>query len=697
MSISKFQLALRASVSLLVLGTAGGIAMAQQSPLAVAPSATTTPLDEITVTTSRREERAIDALSSVSVTTRQEIRQQQPQRLGTVISQTPGVSTNENPNDPATAINIRGLQDFGRVAVTVDGARQNFQRSGHNANGSFFLDPAFVRSIDITRGPVANIFGSGAIGGVVSFETLEPRDILRPGEKAAGEISGTYLLGRQSGLNGSAIGAIRPFQGFEALGGFSFRSPGNYRDGAGILVRDTEQELRSGIGKFVITPGDGHTFKFGGQYQKYDFTNGAGTSMAPRRQNDITTSSFFAKYSFSRPDNDWVNLNATVYNTITDTQQRRVSGNALQFGQSRFFKINTSGVDISNTTRFDLGGPTLALTYGGDYFRDRVNTFDQFGNGDELTPSGERSVYGGFVQGQLKWSIVDVIGAVRYDGYALSSERQKSSGDRISPKLTLGITPVKGFQLYGTYAEGYRAPAITETLVEGLHPAPASFRFIPNPNLKPEVGRTLELGINLKYDSVFVRDDKLRGKFSVFRNEVKNFIDGVFTDPGNDCGNPFAPLGCNDARFVYQNIANARLTGFEGELAYDARSWFVTVSGSSIRGDNVTNRQPLSSVFPDKIGFGAGLRFLDEKLTIGGKVTFTDQQERVPVGTPTSKAYALIDLSANYQITPEARAFLTLDNIGDARYQRFRDGGGTTNGFSPGFVAKIGFSTRFGT
>ena len=77
---------------------------------------------------------------------------------------------------------------------------------------------------------------------------------------------------------------------------------------------------------------------------------------------------------------------------------------------------------------------------------------------------------------------------------------------------------------------------------------------------------------------------------------------------------------------------------------------------------------------------------------VGGKITLVDEQKRVPVGTPTSKAYALIDLNANYQITPEARAFLTLENIGDVRYQRFRDGDK-----SPGFVGKIGFSTRFGT
>jgi hemoglobin/transferrin/lactoferrin receptor protein len=697
---------IKATASLLALIAGLGAAQGQaqgQRRLAQQPAqpaqgreATTTALDEITVTATKREERAVDALGSVSVTTRQDIRQQQPQRLGTIISRTPGVNTNENPNDPATAINIRGLQDFGRIAVTVDGARQNFQRSGHNANGAFFLDPAFVRTIDITRGPVANIYGSGAIGGVVSFETLDPKDILRPGERIAGELGGTYLFGRQSGWNGSAIGAVRPFDWAEGLIGLSFRNPGNYRDGAGLLVRDSEQDLRSGIGKIVLTPGDGHQIKLGGQMQKYEFTNGAGTPTAPRRANEVSTSNIFARYSFSRPDNPWLNLNASLYQTTTETDQTRVSGTLAQIGQSRFFNIRTTGFDINNTTKFDFssgkaGGPTVALTYGGDYFVDRVRTQDIAGNGDETTPSGRRAVSGAFAQAHFKWSMLDVIGAVRYDQYELNSATRSSSGSRVSPKLTIGVTPFQGFQVYSTYAEGYRAPSITETLVEGLHPAPAAFRFIPNPNLRPEIGATIEAGINLKYNDVFFAGDRFRGKVSVFQNDVKDFIEGVFTDQGAPCGSP-VPGACADAAFVYNNIARARLRGVEGEFVYDARSWFASVSGSTTRGDNRTNSQPLSSIYPDKISFGAGLRFFDEKLTVAAKVALTDEQKRVPTGSPTSKAYALVDLTANYQITSDARAFVTLENIGDVRFQRYRDGDR-----SPGFVGKLGFSTRFGT
>lgn len=681
------QSALRASASLVVLAAGLAPAAAQQ--------ASSTPLDEITVTATRQDEKAVDALASVSVTNRQEIRTQAPQRIGTIVSQMPGVTTQENPNDPATAINIRGLQDFGRVAVTIDGARQNFQRSGHNANGAFFLDPAFIRTIDITRGPVANIYGSGAIGGVASFETVEPRDILRPGEKFATELGFTGVVGgRQGGVFGHGIGAMRPTDWASALVGLSFRNLDSYKDGGGNIIRDSGQELVSGLGKIVLTPGDGHTIKLSGQYQKYDFANGLGTGTSPRRTNEVTTSNLVAKYSFSRPDNDWLNLNVSAYRTTTDTDQVRISGTPAQIGNSRFFRIETIGVDVNNTTRFDLGAVKMAVTYGVDAFQDQVRTYDPNSNGDETTPRGRRSAYGGFIQNHIKWSMVDVIAGLRYDGYQLSGGGNASNGQRVSPKITIGITPIEGIQPYVTYAEGYRAPSVTETLVNGLHPAPSTFLFIPNPRLKPEIGKTLEAGVNLKYDNVLQAGDKFRGKVSVFQNRVTNFIEGVFTDPGNDCGNPFVPAGCADAVYTYQNITRAKLQGVEAEFAYDAKRWFASIGGSITRGDNLVLNQPLESVYPDKISFAGGMRFLDEKLIVGGRVTLVSEQKRLPAATVlanASKAYGLVDANISYEVAKDTRFFAIAENIGDVRIKRYRD-----SDRSPGLVTKFGFTTRLG-
>ncbi len=87
------------------------------------------------------------------------------------------------------------------------------------------------------------------------------------------------------------------------------------------------------------------------------------------------------------------------------------------------------------------------------------------------------------------------------------------------PKLTVGVTPITGITPYVTYAEGYRAPALTETIIAGAHvtggPGGAPpfflcpdgnvgfFCFLPNPNLRPEVGKTKEAGVNLKFGDIF--------------------------------------------------------------------------------------------------------------------------------------------------------------------------------------------------
>ena len=94
-----------------------------------------------------------------------------------------------------------------------------------------------------------------------------------------------------------------------------------------------------------------------------------------------------------------------------------------------------------------------------------------------------------------------------------------------------------GLTVFATYAEGYRAPSITETLIEGVHPFP-SFVLSPNPDLDPEVAHNLEAGANFKYDSVLMPGDAFRAKVTGFRNSIDDYIDAVYTDVNGDDGDP---------------------------------------------------------------------------------------------------------------------------------------------------------------
>ena len=61
--------------------------------------------------------------------------------------------TTTDRQNPGVTINIRGLQEQGRVNVMIDGARQNFQQAGHNAVSSVYFDPELIGGIVVERGP----------------------------------------------------------------------------------------------------------------------------------------------------------------------------------------------------------------------------------------------------------------------------------------------------------------------------------------------------------------------------------------------------------------------------------------------------------------------------------------------------------------------------------------------------------------
>ena len=115
--------------------------------------------------------------------------------------------------------------------VLIEGARQNFQRSGHNANGVFYMEPEMLKGVDITRGPTSVIYGSGAIGGVAAFSVLDADDILRGGETAAVR-SRTRYTSNGDGMLYSQTAAAKAGN-FDILGQYNSRSIGNYDDGSG--------------------------------------------------------------------------------------------------------------------------------------------------------------------------------------------------------------------------------------------------------------------------------------------------------------------------------------------------------------------------------------------------------------------------------------------------------------------------------
>ncbi|WP_245317837.1 TonB-dependent receptor plug domain-containing protein [Ensifer sp. 1H6] len=88
----------------------------------------------------------------VSVVTTDQIDLQSGLETDDLLRGVPGTSTANNPQNPGVAVNIRGFEGSGRVNMMIDGVRQNFRFTGHEAQGLAYFDPAFLSEIDVTRG-----------------------------------------------------------------------------------------------------------------------------------------------------------------------------------------------------------------------------------------------------------------------------------------------------------------------------------------------------------------------------------------------------------------------------------------------------------------------------------------------------------------------------------------------------------------
>jgi hemoglobin/transferrin/lactoferrin receptor protein len=362
-------------------------ALCAMGAASAARAQTSVVLDPITVVATKTEERTTDSLAAVSAVRQEEINRIMPGRISDVFQSMPSVWFQERGDDPGTAISIRGLQDFGRVAVLIDGARQNFQRTGHNADGLFYMEPELLAAADVARGPVSNVYGSGAIGGVVSLRTKDVADILKEGERYGVLTHGQLGTNNGRGL-GSAFGAVRANPNLDVFVGTTYRKNDNYSPANSVPLLNTFVETETAISKMTYRPALGHEVKLSALAYESNFNNGTpnaantATIQATRAQNFITS----ARWKYSRPEDRMFDFDGNVYWTRTDINQKKIAGTSSLaggfLGASRGFTIDTAGTDINNTSRFDTGPIRHALTYGGDWFQDKVNVEDVTGTGD---------------------------------------------------------------------------------------------------------------------------------------------------------------------------------------------------------------------------------------------------------------------------------------------------------------------------
>lgn len=143
---------------------------------------------------------------------REQIERSRGTSVGDFLQGAPGIINADNRAANALDVNIRGMQGQGRAPVIIDGAIQEstVYRGYNGIAGRTYLDPDFIGSVSIEKGPSAKADATGAIGGVVRASTIAAEDILLPGKSYGIRVKGSFnsnsatppAFGTPGGLHG---------------------------------------------------------------------------------------------------------------------------------------------------------------------------------------------------------------------------------------------------------------------------------------------------------------------------------------------------------------------------------------------------------------------------------------------------------------------------------------------------------------
>jgi hemoglobin/transferrin/lactoferrin receptor protein len=713
---TSFRTALIASSALSLTG----IAIAQDT----ASDAEELREDTVTVYGTSNPLPVFDYPGQVTVVDREALETLAPSAISDALRDVPGLDFAGGPRRTGELPTLRGLSGQ-NVLILLDGARQSFT-SAHD--GRFFVDPELIGTAEVVRGPASALYGSGAVGGVLAFESVDADDLLADDETWGARAR----LGYQS-VNEETVASLTAYtrQGaFDGIASFGIRQSGDIELSSGVdLPSDDDIQTALLKGSYDLTD----ALNIEASWQRFTNTAiepnngqgalGTGDGVLDRSvEKDITTDTFRLGLNFNPTANDWIDLDVNAYQTSSDVDEFDAT-----VPRTTVRDIETTGFNLRNASRFTLGDADMTLTVGGDWYKDeQVGTDDQTADGTRGgVPNGESEFTGIFAQletilptpaGQFV-----IIPGVRYDEFESSSSiapGQDNSDDAISPRFAASFAPegAEWLRLFGSYSEGFRAPSVNELYLNGVHfqiPHPVLFNpgmgsfvfapnnFVPNPDLVPEDTETIEFGTGVDFRKIFHESDRLQAKISYFETDADNLINlSVNVAPDATCFTPPFFQPCTFGTSESANVDRAELEGWEGELHYDSERIFARASFSSIEGTDVSDGSDLGSLTPDRMALNFGVKLPEWNTRLGARVQHaSDFEQRVSNGSggftvqDERDGYVVFDIYATYRpdFVEGLRLDLGIDNVFDKDYERVFAGVS-----EPGTNFKIAASWQFG-
>lgn len=397
--------------------------------------------------------------ASVSVVGREAIQSAGVRNTRDVFNRVSGVYAGEgNGSFPTVSPNVRGLQESGRVVVSIDGARQNAQRgaafggaTSYTASaGQGYVDVAFIRAVEIEKITNARSGNAGSLGGKVEFRTVSADDLIAAGENKGGEVNVSRGTNGYD-FQGSVLGAVRSPDGpLSFVAGYSRTIMDEYKIGTKGEARSTALTMKDLLGRdgwstFFKGEGDFGDVKasLSWMHQENDFVQGASTVID---RESVRNDSVVAKLDWD-PESELIDFKSSLWLNDNMTHELRAA-RTYAVETNLDMGLRSFGGSLENTNRFDTVAGALSLNYGAEAFRDiatsvatsaKIAKNPSFASSyTSFSPAGRRDVASLFLNGELEpadW--ITLSGGVRYDW-----SRLKGSATYYSVKDTTVTTSV---------------------------------------------------------------------------------------------------------------------------------------------------------------------------------------------------------------------------------------------------------------
>lgn len=633
----------------------------------------------------------------------------------------PGVNFNRSNN----SINIRGM-DQDRVVTRVDGIRVPWLDDGARGEkgGLETIDFNSLSSIDLVRG--AGAVQSGALVGYLDLHTLSPDDLLAPGKDFGALVKGGYDSA-DSSWGGDAALAGRLGQGGTSwllqagqrrghelknmgeTGGYGAnREEANPEDYTQRNVMLKLQHAWNAEHKLSLS---GESFRrtrdIDNQRQQGNSTYPIGhNSNRNERQRERAVLGY--SYQAVEPLSALSTADISLFwqrSSLEDSQEAlRISAPKGGFGRAN--TVEESDVGVIGKWSGYFGGPALAQRWsaGVEWVG---NTNKQSSSGyDTCTsitsrfppcsmlhtnqadvPTVKGNQWALWAQDEVSWAdgMYALTPALRFDSYSQKPESggayssnpnasvqplESSSGQRVSPSLMAAYKPLDDLSFYAKYGYGYKAPSATQLYMN--YGAPGTYLRVGNPNLKAEVSRGWELGMD-------IGNEDLGARLSVFDNRYKDFIDqDVPLLPGSPGWNPawsaLYPMGVTG----FVNRSRVRIYGAELGAHWNIDSnWYTRGSLAWSHGRDQDTGRYLNSVAPLKaivaLGYRADQWGAEAMTTLAKRRSQVEYPEAAP-GVPTADfqapGYGLLDLTGWWkpQVAKGLRVQAGVYNVFDKKY-----------------------------